>query len=247
MSCSITTNGSALGEALLPAVEGLKWIRFSINGGDEQTYSEVHGVASDVFDRVLGNIGRCVDFKRGHGLPVTVGTQLVLLEENASGVTRLGRLLRDLGVDYFSVKPYSQHPLSHQRLTVDYSSFGGLKEEVEALETDSFRVEYRADSMMRAGTGKAYETCYGTDFMGFMSAAGDIWECNVFAGDPRFLIGNLTDKSFGDIWRGERRESVRRWIRSQHDLGECRDLCRMDACNRYLWRLHNSAPHDDFI
>lgn len=69
----------------------------------------------------------------------------------------------------------------------------------------------------------------------------------MFAGDPRFLIGNVREQDLPDIWNGPRRKEVLDFINNEMDVQDCRDICRMDECNRYLWRLKHPWPHDNFI
>lgn len=247
MSVSMTTNGLALTGEKVSLIDHLEWIRFSVNGCDPDNYRIVHGASGDDFQKVMGNIIAAVVRKRELALPVTIGTQLVLLPENRSKTVDLARSMRDVGVDYFSVKPYSQHPLSRNRQDIDYRGYLSLEEELKLLETDTFKIIFRAGSMLRAGAGKSYQQCFGTHFLAFVSANGDMWECNVFAGDPRFLIGNASEESVANIWNGSRRQKVMSFIENDLNLAECRDLCRMEACNQYLWRLKNPRPHDNFI
>lgn len=89
-------------------------------------------------------------------------------------MARLARRFKEMELDYFSVKPYSQHPLSENRIDVDYGKFAGLESELRALEGDSFSVIYRAASMAKAGASKPYARCYGTHFLCFVSANGDV-------------------------------------------------------------------------
>lgn len=246
MSTSVTTNGVAVDDAGLGLVDDLKWIRFSVNGCDARNYATVHGTGPRVFDRVMTNIAGTVRRKRDQGLRVTIGVQMVLLDQNASGVVDLGRRIKETGVDYFSVKPYSQHPMSRNRQSIDYSLYLDLERPLKELEDDSFRVVFRSGSMSKLKTPKAYGQCLGTHFLNFISASGDVWECNVFAGDPGFLIGNALETGFEEIWTGSQRKEVLGHLQNRN-LESCRDVCRMDECNRYLWRLRNPGDHDDFI
>jgi len=247
MSTSVTTNGLPLSEERLGLIDRLEWIRFSINGCDPENYAAVHGVAPEMFEQAMVNLACAVERKKRLGLDVVVGAQLVLLAENAGGVVKLARRLKEMGADYFSVKPYSQHPLSGKHLEVDYSRFGDMENELRAMEDGSFKVIYRKASMAKAGRPKPYQKCYGTHFLCFVSASGDVWECNVFAGDPRFRIGSAAEESLEDIWNGPRRREVLAYIEDEMDINQCRDICRMDECNRYLWRLKHPWPHDNFI
>lgn len=247
MSVSMTTNGIALSREKLSLIDDLEWLRFSVNGYDPGSYAAIHGAPPAFFPQVLANIAGAVARKKRLQLPVTIGTQLVLLPDNAGQVPDLARRFKEIGVDYFSIKPYSRHPLSRNRLEIDYGRYLDLEGRLWQLEDDNFKIIFRKTSMARAGSGKAYEKCYGTHFISFISANGDIWECNVFAGDKRFYIGNGGEESLSAIWAGDRRRAVVSFIENELSLSECRDLCRMDACNAYLWRLKNPRPHDNFI
>lgn len=247
MSVSVTTNGTRLDADKVELIDGLRWIRFSVNGCDPEGYTEIHGASPDAFHRVMENIEGAVRRKRDHGLEVTIGTQLVLLDENAAGVVAFAGRLKALGVDYFSVKPYSEHPGSLRPLQVDYSEYRGLEAPLKALEDGDFKVSFRWGSMSLSGRPKSYGTCYGTRFLGYVSANGDLWACNIYCGDGRFLIGNLRDDDFEALWNGPRHREVLDFVEKDLDLSGCRDVCRMEACNRYLWRLKNPLSHDDFI
>lgn len=247
MSVSMTTNGVALVAAKLPLIDELEWIRFSVNGCTPENYALIHGTEKEIFTRVLANIGAAVNRKREKNLPVTVGVQLVLLPENENLVIDLARQVKELGVDYFSVKPYSQHPLSNNRRKIDYQRLLWLEEHLRLLEEPGFKVIFRSSAMRRVGTTKSYGSCGGIHFISFISANGEVWACNVFAGDRRFHTGMVRNESLAEIWNGSKRREVVSFVNDGLDLNQCRDLCRMEVCNRYLWRLRHPWPHDNFI
>lgn len=247
MSTALTTNGVLFDEHDPALMDGLKWLRFSVNGGDPETYARVHGASMRTFGRVLRNIEAAVRHKRERGLSCIVGTQAVLLDENAEGLVDLAREVKRLGVDYFSVKPYSQHPLASPRPPPDYRKAADLERRLRSLEDDAFRVHFRSLSLARVGREKGYGRCHGTHFLAFVGADGGLWECNVFVGDPRFYVGDLNQEGLAALWTGARRREVLRFVSEGLDLAGCRDVCRMDACNRYLWRLMHPLAHDDFI
>jgi len=247
MSTSLTTNGLKLDDELMELIDGLEWIRFSINGGTPDVYAQIQGTAPEHFDLAMDRVAAAAERKRRLGLDVVVGTQMVLLDENAGTVLELARRVKAGGADYFSVKPYSQHPLASQRDAVDYGRHATLADELRELDDAAFRTSFRILGMVRTGETKPYEKCYGTRFLCFVGADGNVWECNIFAGDDRFNIGNAITESMGAIWNGPRRRDVLAFIDEDLDIAQCRGLCRMDACNRYLWRLKHPRFHDNFI
>lgn len=245
MSASVTTNGIALDENNISIINKLKWIRFSINGTNKKNYNMIHN--SNSFDKVIENLKNCVSHKKKMNSKVTIGTQLVLLDENRENIVNLAETLKSCGADYFSIKPYSKHPLSKNSLSPDYSDIDNLSKSLLHLENDTFKIIFRTESFKSLNKSKTYEKCFGTHFISFIDANGDVWECNIFAEDKRFWIGNALKTPFEKIWNGPKRKEVLNFISQDLNLSECRDLCRMENCNIYLNRLKNPYDHDDFI
>lgn len=246
MSTALTTNGTLFNERTAPVMDGLKWLRFSINAYGPDSYARVHGCAPEMFDRAVAGLHAAVARKHDRGLDVTIGVQAVLLDENAGDMIRLARLARSAGADYFSLKPYSRHPLSAKALKVNYDGCREMARKLTKLDTGNFRTICRSGSFTKVGGNKSYERCLGAGFMCFVASDGNVYQCNVFAGDKRFLIGNVRERSLAFIWKSERREAVAAMIEHM-DLANCRDVCRMDSCNKYLWRLAHPMAHDDFV
>ena len=60
--------------------------------------------------------------------------------------------------------------------------------------------------------------------------------------------GNLNEKSFQQIWEGEKRQANFAYVRKELNIHECRRNCRMDEVNRYLFDLREDrVKHLNFI
>jgi GTP 3',8-cyclase len=174
-----------------------------------------------------------------------------LLPENKNEMEILAKLARGIGCNYLVIKPYSQHP---QSVTKKYQNFSYQQDEMKNLEGDlsgitgnNFKVIFRSQTMERINTGKTYSKCHSTPFFwGYLSSMGDVYSCSVFLGDERFLLGNIYKQSFQEIWEGDKRR--KNWeLMKNFDASNCRNGCRMDACNRYLDLLKNPQQHVNFI
>ncbi len=247
MSASVTTNGRRLRDAGIGLMDDLKWIRFSINGSHPLEYARMHRTRPSDFEKVVANLEAAVARKRSLELALTIGVQLVLLDQNPRDVERFVLRVREIGADYFSLKPYSEHPMSARGMATDVDVFEELAARIAPLTTDSFAVIARVESARQTGREKPYGQCHGTNFMNFVGADGRVWECNVFAGDDDFLIGDLHTQSMPEIWDSLHRRHVLDFVENKLDLGRCRDVCRMHQSNRFLWRLRHPLAHDDFI
>ena len=79
-----------------------------------------------------------VKIKREQNLHTTIGVQLLLLPDNKDEIVRMGKELRKIGVDYFTIKPFSQHPQSQHIMQIDYKEMLELEKEVKELQTESY-------------------------------------------------------------------------------------------------------------
>ena len=232
-------------------VENCKWIKASINAGTADDYERVHRTKKAEFNKVLDNFKRCVDIREKNNYECTLGGQILLLPENKDGVTNLAKELRDIGADYLVIKPYTQnkHGISREFEGLRYDSMLNLEYALKEYETDAFKIVFRANAMNKLNDEKLpYSTCYSTpNFWGYIMADGGVYTCQTFAGDERFCIGNINNESFEEIWSSDARKKQLCFMLNELDISECRQNCRMDEVNRYLWNLKKPTSHVNFI
>ena len=236
---SMTTNFVPFTERNIDSfVRNCKWIKVSINAGNEEDYAKIHQTDSGDFKKVITNFERAVKIREENGYSCTLGAQMLLLPENVEGVISLAEIMRDAGADYLVIKPYTQ-------------SKYGLSREYEGLKYDGerFKIVFRVNTMNRLHEKqKPYQTCYSTpNFWGYIMADGSVYTCGAFLRDERFRIGNINDNTFQEIWEGNKREAQQMFMLNELDITECRKNCRMDEVNRYLWQLKNPVSHVNFI
>lgn len=278
---SITTNGVLLTEAFAKkafVAERLRWIKVSINAGTPDVYAAIHRTKPEDFERVLRNLDVAVKTRQSLGSRCTIGAQMVALPET-SGTSRerplvrttfpsniataeaLARRLRDAGVDYLVVKPYSQHLMSEDTRIYSGTSYRDAESwaaAVRSLSTPTFDVVIRTTTMASVDTtDRGYDRCHATPFhWAYVEADGEVWGCSAYLGrdeggahygDDRFRYGNVNELPFGEIWRGERRRANWNYVRNELDITACRKNCRMHHVNRYLERVLEPGPHASFV
>lgn len=227
----------------------LSWLRVSLNAGTKETYIKVHRCPESDFDKVFKNLSNAVEIKKSNRLACTIGVQFLLLPQNCHEVTVLAERLKDVGVDYLTIKPYSQHPLSSSSIDKDfeYDEYQSLEEQLREITNGGLEIIFRANAMSKLRKDRPYERCFGLPFFTYIDAVGDVYVCSAFLGDERFCYGNIYENSFSEIWEGERRRRVLRYVDTELDIARCRKACRLDEINRYLWELKHPAPHVNFI
>ncbi len=248
---AITTNGVNLHKTLVEQILGhTTWIKTSINAGTKEVYAKIHRSSPSAFERVLRNLAYAVEVKKREGYHCTLGAQAILLEENADTMTNLAQRTKDIGLDYLVIKPFSQHPMSLTRMyeNVRYGSHYNLQDEVKKYEDGNFKIIFRSYTMKKLDeNGRYYERCQALPFWVYIDAGGNVWGCSAYLGDERFLYGNIYQNTFDEIWSGERRRKSLDIVNTSLDTTSCRQNCRLDEINRYLWDLKNPSEHVNFI
>lgn len=249
---SLTTNMVPFTERNVESfVRNCSWIKTSINAGSRESYAKIHGAKEKDYDLVLKNLRMAVEARDTGGHGCTIGGQILLLPENSHEVVSLAEQLRDIGVDYLVVKPYTQSLYGKSRIYegTKYDQYHAMADDLRNMETDKFKVIYRRETMDKLNeTERPYDKCNATPyFWAYIMASGDLYGCSAFLEDDRFRIGNISEASFQDLWQGEGRKKIFNLMNESFDISKCRVNCRMDSVNRYLWTLTNPGNHVNFI
>lgn len=248
IDAAVSTNGVLLTpEMSRECLKSLTWIRFSVAGIINETYDSIQRGRQGDLDKVLYHMEEAVKVKREQKLHTTIGVQLLLLPDNKDEIVQMGEELRRIGVDYFTIKPFSQHPQSRQILQVDYKEMMALEKEVTALQTDAYKVYFRVHSMQKLKCKRGYKQCLALPFMVYIDAKGNLWPCIAFMGRDELKYGNLKEESFVDIWEGKHRREIVNYFMQMDLEKNCRELCRLDEMNRYLDELKHPGEHVNFI
>lgn len=245
---AMSTNGVLFTkEVSKECLKSLTWIRFSTSAIREDTYNKVQrGKAGDL-QKVLINMGEAVKVKYDLKLKTTIGVQLLLLPENQGEIVEMANELKKIGVDYFTVKPYSQHPQSGNIIEVNYQELLSLENELKGIATEDFNIYFRAHAMKKLVCKRGYKHCYALPFMVYMDAGGNLWPCIVFMGKEELSYGNINEESFVKIWEGDRRKKIIEYFDHMDLEKKCRELCRLDEMNKYLNDLIYPGEHVNFI
>lgn len=248
IDAALSTNGVLLNSDFAEnCLKSLTWVRFSVAGIKEETYKNIHQCKAGDLQKVLINMQNAVEVKKKQKLSTTLGVQLLLLPENQEEVVQMAKELKKIGVDYFTIKPFSKHPQSNHNVEIDYRELSELEQQLKEEETSQYKIYYRAHAMEKICQKRSYKQCLALPFMVYIDARGNLWPCIVFMGKQEFSYGNLYKNSFIEIWEGDKRKELIEYF-NQMDLEKnCRQLCRLDEMNQYLNQLKHPQGHVNFI
>ena len=255
IDCAVSTNMALYsGEIIKETLPNLMWIRASLDAGNSKAYAAVHNTSESDFYKTIGNIEAAVKLKKDKSLNTAIGVQFLLLDDNADSLFEAIDLLKRIGADYLSVKPYNRHQKSGRKCSVkklDLKFITELKQKIEKYDSGNLKVIFREKSFERVSDGKReYKSCFGISFLAFVSEDGGIYPCPAHFEEEGFSYGNLYEKNFEEIWLGNQRKKIFNIYVNQffEKLSEfCRPTCRLNSINQYLWKLENADLHKNFI
>lgn len=230
LDVAFTTNGVLLNKLDL---EGVSWVKVSLNAGTAKTYAQVHRTKPGDFDRVIANLRDAVERKGS----CTVGAQMVLIPENDGELETLLKIGDDIGLDYVVAKPYMQHSFSVKPKYENFIPIVPHSYRQLIVREDSFKTKEAP-----------YSKCQATPYMwAYVASSGDVYSCSAFLLDDKFNLGNIHTQTFKEIWHGEKRKVNWTHVRETLDIKDCKVNCRMSKANIYLNEVLEGVTHQNFI
>lgn len=251
LDMALGTNGYLLMDDKLEAIlPSLTYLRFNISAADPARYMQIMGCKEGCFPKVCNTIKECVRIKKERGLSVTIGLQMVLLPGFSDQVIPLVKLGKELGVDYTVIKHCSDDEKG--RLGVEYDKYFGLVDtlkEAESYSDDKYLVKAKWSKILSQGK-RRYIQCYGSAFIMQFSGSGLVAPCGMLFNRryKKFHIGNITEKSFKEIWQSKKYWEVMSFLGSKEFDARtmCGSLCLQHKANEFLWDMkHGKATLEE--
>ncbi len=224
--------------------ENLRWMRVSLDTLDQQKY-EYHKFTKS-FNRVISNIQKIIDY------PVKLGINMNLADWNVDEVMKMAVWSRDVGADYFQVRPILGLPFEmkynapyRKQPKLDWlKKVKPLLLEAEKIKTDGFRVIVSWDKFndlqdIEGNFGRIYSKCMYHFFFCVINADGDLTVCMYHLGDKKFSFGNIYENSCAKIWNSQKRKQVIDMCANNLDLSTCQVCCKGHEINKFIHFIEN--------
>jgi hypothetical protein len=173
-----------------------------------------------------------------------------LVSTNSTDIAKAAVLARDIGCDYFEVKPAFDlmHYLQKQDNEV-VRIVNGQLDEIRDLVTDKFKViaPTTLEEALSGSEGqpKNYKSCPTTNLRTVVTPSG-VYACPYHRGNLQMKIGDAVTTSFVEIWKGKRRSDV---MTNLNPSKHCGFHCIRHESNLFLFELENGtlpSPVDDY-
>lgn len=267
----ITTNGLFLKKYLDVTAQFSSWVRVSMDAGSEETFNRIRPsrTGKSLFSTVIRNMELFALHKRGKlgysfmiynqgqfgfkGIPLVDGAfdKVRHIKTNVHEIYQAARLAREIGCDYFEVKP--MYDVEHFAIMQPPSITRVVEEQVtraKELETDGFKV-LEATKLWASLHGqsnlepKAYHRCATAQTRTLITPSG-VYVCPYFRGAEHKKIGDIMTQSFRQLWDGPIRQGV---VSALDPSKDCAMHCIRHDSNQTLERWIAGGfplPNTDF-
>ncbi len=244
----ITTNGVLIDRYLDIIAQYASWTRVSMDAGTSQTFMKLRPpkAGKNYWYRVIDNMKALAEKKAGKlGFSFLIRTEAdgFGIESNISEIFMAAELAKEIGCDYFEVKPSYSYVGGQAHALVKHTSERMAEariqiERLKELETEHFHIIQAInleDSLLGVSRRqeKEYHLCPVADFRTLVTPSG-VYLCPYWRGKDRFRIGNVQHSSFMEVWNGTLRNNVMQYANPSR---VCQFHCLRHPSNLELLRL----------
>lgn len=262
----ITTNGYFIDKYMDEIAEFSKWTRISMDAGTAETFDKLRPSkdGKSKFQHIVNNMIELGKRKKG-----TLGySYLIRTEADGFGITSnigeiylAAKLARDIGCDYFEVKPSYSYTGGQNHALVKHSKerMDEARIEIERLselERPGFRIIKAInldDSLncVNSEQTKNYHRCLVADLRTLVCPSG-VYVCPYWRGKDKFRIGNAHTQSMEEIWNSEQRKKVMEFsdpscVCNFHCLRDASNVILHEMINGSLSEIQSVEEYDRFI
>lgn len=234
LEVALVTNGSLLHRLDRQLLHSLRYLRISLDAGSPRSHQRLHRPKNRAsgWEQIISNLRQICRNKPG---TFTVGVGYLLHPANVHEAYQLALTLRELGVDYFQLRPIKfVAPLDTALVQRTYA-------EIKELETADFRV---------VETGYKYtekpdklRRCHVLPLIVNISPQGYVLPCCELKTRREYAYGNLRQQSFAEIWAGPKRQQVNKEL----NPATCPD-CKYTSMNLLIEQVITADPlHQNFL
>ncbi len=251
----ITTNGYFINRYMDSIAKYSFWTRISMDAATAETFNKLRPSKDGKckFDEIVANMRELAKRKSGKlGFSYLIRTEAdgFGIESNIHEIYDAAVLAKDIGCDYFEVKPSYSYVggQNHALVKHDKARMEEAKKEIARLDelvTDNFKITKAInleDSLncVDRTQEKSYHFCPMAHLRTLICPSG-VYVCPYWRGKNSFRVGNVRENSFPEVWNGELRKQVMEFT---DPTKVCNFHCLRNESNENVMRMIESECRD---
>lgn len=251
----VTSNGTLIHKYANSLAYHTKWVRISVDAGSEEVFQQYrpHASGKSQFNKVIEGMKKLAEART-----TKLGFSFLVLEKlgadkkhndqgknfvetNATDIHKAAKLAKDIGCDYFEVKP-SFDPFHFLNETSKIMS-NIIQDELEKsapLVDENFKIisPYTLEKTMEGEKKqlKDYSRCLTAEMRTVLSPSG-AYVCPYHRGNNNLKIGDPNTESLSEIWYGKTRKEI---MEKLDPRKHCEFHCIRHNTNKVLEDLHEN-------
>tara|TARA_R110000796_G_scaffold195034_1_gene311483 strand:- start:226 stop:1341 length:1116 start_codon:yes stop_codon:yes gene_type:complete len=246
MDLALVTNGTVMREGVPEILAQGKWVRFSVDAGNAESYSQIREVPITYFDKTLDNIKKVVNARSENPeSELVIGVGFVVVKENWTEI-------------YDAVEKYSKLGVDNVRISAvftpeDFDYFEEFYEEAKALaqkakddfETEEFKVfnlfgDRIGDLVLQRPD---YDFCSYMHLNTYIGGDLNVYTCCNNAYNDHGDMGSLKEQRFIDYWLSEGKKEKY----TKFKASSC-ERCMFNNKNKFInYMLEDTPVHVNYI
>jgi len=224
ISVGITTNGTFIDRMIDEIANYSFWTRVSMDAATKETFDILRPSKNgkSVFEKVLNNIENLAKRKKGKlGYSFLIRTEADNIISNVHEIYEAAKLAKELGCDYFEIKPSYNYKngVAHSLVKHSDKRIKEIKNQLKKLEQlvdDKFSIikAITLDDMLDgviAKQIKEYNFCPVAELRTLITPLG-VYVCPYWRGNNNFKLGDLKTTSFKEMWNSQHKKNIMKWL-----------------------------------
>jgi len=253
LAMSLTTNGILLNKEMQERIlKHLTYVKFSNLDKNTQRYAYDHGCPEKQWESLIDNIKNAVATREEHDLQILFLATVYLTKKSFHDAYNILKYLKELGIDYVSIQEAVPNEYSYSGKEPLASSYfteyeiNDMKKKVLTLKDEDFFVKVRFPLTDSTFTNGRFADCWvnnwcqGIKFNTVIDTDGEVYPCFRYWGEKEFSYGNLHEKSFEDIWKGEKRKEIEEYTNKTPPKGDECSTCNVTKINDILHNIRDA-------
>jgi len=213
----------------------IKWARFSVDTIDETKYKRWKG--ANLLSKVFNNVKELKNY------PIKVGINCNISEEHTiKDVRDLINYFTD-DVEYIQFRPILPRYYKQEKVYLNEKVWNYLIE--EAKKNSKINLSNDKLNDVQNNNFFGFMVCDGHFFQPILTASGTMCTCMYHPDDDRFVLGNIYQNSFKEIWESEKRKKVINFVRTLDYKNQCQACCKNTEINKLLDYINHPSQGGD--